>query len=171
MTPKQGRLEMPLQNQVAVTFTPEQLEQIRTAITTLNTVLKPQLVQLGPQSRMELAKMGDKTIGFVSKTLEHARNNPDLTPRYFNLDDADIDFHAVTILREFSGSLGTLSEMLQDTMTLSGSEAYTASLAFYNSVKNAAKDEQPGAKLIYDDLKARFPRGITVPSTPEPVTA
>ena len=120
---------------------------------------------------MELAKMGDKSIGFVSKTLEHARNNPDLAPRYFNIDDADIDFNAVTILREFSGSLGTLSEMLQDAMTLSGSEAYAASLAFYNSVKSAAKAEQPGAKLIYDDLRASFPRGTTVSSTPVPVTA
>ena len=31
---------MPLQNQVAVTFTTEQLTQIRTAIKTLNSILK-----------------------------------------------------------------------------------------------------------------------------------
>jgi hypothetical protein len=63
---------MPIQNQVAVTFTEEQITQIRGALQTLDTVLKPQLIQLGPQSRQELPKMGDKSIGFVSKTLEYA---------------------------------------------------------------------------------------------------
>ena len=43
-------------------------------------------------------------------------------------------------------------------MTLSGSEAYVASLAFYNSVKQAAKINIPGAKAISEDLKLRFTR-------------
>jgi hypothetical protein len=162
---------MPLQNQIAVSFTPEQLTQIRNAIQILNSVLRPQLIQLGPQSRQELAKMGDKSIGFVSKILEYARTNPDFAPRYFNIDDATTDFNAVTLLREFNNSLSTLAEMVQDTMTLSGSEAYAASLSFYSSVKSAAKDEQPGAKLIYDDLRARFPRATVASPAPETAKA
>jgi hypothetical protein len=43
-------------------------------------------------------------------------------------------------------------------MTLSGSEAYVASLAFYNSVKQAARINVPGAKAIAEDLKLRFAR-------------
>jgi len=38
-----------------------------------------------------------------------------------------------------------------------GSEAYTASLIFYNAVKGAAKAGVPGMKTIYDDLQSRFP--------------
>ena len=39
---------------------------------------------------------------------------------------------------------------------MAGSEAYIASLSYYNSVKMAAKLNVPGAKPIYDDLKKRF---------------
>ena len=163
--------KMPLQNQVAVTFTADQLTLIRTALQTLNSALRPQLVQLVPQSRQELPKMGDKSIGFVSKTLEHARNNPDFAPRYFSIEEASIDFNAVTLLREFNNTLGSLAEMVQDTMMLSGSEVYAASLSFYNAIKGAAKDGQPGAKLIYDDLRARFPRNTVIAAAPEVVTA
>jgi hypothetical protein len=40
-------------------------------------------------------------------------------------------------------------------MTLSGSEAYTVALIFYNAAKNAAKSKVPKAETICDDLSAR----------------
>jgi hypothetical protein len=43
---------------------------------------------------------------------------------------------------------------------MSGSEAYTAALAYYNSVKQAAKMNVPNAKSIYKDLKQRFEKRI-----------
>jgi hypothetical protein len=44
-------------------------------------------------------------------------------------------------------------------MILSGSEAYSAGLMFYNSTKNAAKSKIQKAESIYNDLSARFPWG------------
>ena len=41
---------------------------------------------------------------------------------------------------------------------VAGSEAYQAALMFYNAVKAAAAQDIPGAKEVYADLKARFPR-------------
>jgi hypothetical protein len=40
---------------------------------------------------------------------------------------------------------------------VAGSEAYQTALLFYNSVKTAAAQDIPGAKEIYEELKARFP--------------
>jgi hypothetical protein len=40
---------------------------------------------------------------------------------------------------------------------VAGSEAYQSSLIFYNSVKMAARQDIPGAKAIYEELKKRFP--------------
>ena len=48
-------------------------------------------------------------------------------------------------------------DRLDDTMTLSGSEAYGAVLTFYNYIKGAAKSNVPGAQTIFDDLSTRFP--------------
>jgi hypothetical protein len=45
---------------------------------------------------------------------------------------------------------------LDDTTMEAGSESYVAALSYYNSVKQAAKMNIPGAKPIYDDLKKRF---------------
>jgi len=53
--------------------------------------------------------------------------------------------------------LQQLVNLVDDTMLLSGSEAYMASLAFYNYIKGAEKAGVAGADMIYDDLKKRFP--------------
>jgi hypothetical protein len=53
--------------------------------------------------------------------------------------------------------LAQLLIQIKDTIILAGREAYTHSLLFYNNAKLAAKNNVPGAKEIYDDLKVRFP--------------
>lgn len=45
---------------------------------------------------------------------------------------------------------------LRDTQTLAGNEAYAAALAYYNSVKQAAKMNVPNAKTIQEELGNRF---------------
>ena len=45
---------------------------------------------------------------------------------------------------------------MDDSLALSGSAAYTASLAYYQSIKTAMKMNVPGAATIADDLSARF---------------
>ncbi|MDR1340305.1 MAG: hypothetical protein LBK58_09675 [Prevotellaceae bacterium] len=50
-----------------------------------------------------------------------------------------------------------LSDSIDDTVIIAGSDAYQAALIFYNAVK-AAPAHIPGAKEVYSDLKARFPK-------------
>jgi hypothetical protein len=50
-----------------------------------------------------------------------------------------------------------LHENVDDTTMVAGSEAYQFALIFYNSVKMAARQDIPGAKAIYGELKKRFP--------------
>jgi hypothetical protein len=50
-----------------------------------------------------------------------------------------------------------LSDNIDDTVLVAGSEAYQAALVFYNAVKAAAAQDIPGAKEVYSDLKNRFP--------------
>ena len=56
-------------------------------------------------------------------------------------------------------------EKLDDTTLLTGSEAYSAALVFYNALKGAAKAGEPGMKTVYADLQSRYPgRGQVVPA-------
>ena len=101
--------------------------------------------------------MGDKTVAFVTKAAEHAAQNPSLVPPYVDLAELQKDLNAVEKLRAFYNPMAQMTKMLDDTMLLAGSEAYVAALAFYNAVKGAARANVPGAALIYEDLRERFP--------------
>ena len=60
-------------------------------------------------------------------------------------------------LRNLSQMLAPISDALDDSLMLSGSEAYQGALVFYSNVKSAAKVHVPKAQTVYDDLSTRFP--------------
>jgi hypothetical protein len=100
--------------------------------------------------------MGDKTVSFVQKSFEYAKRNKELAPAYLDLADMETDMKAVEVLREISQGLSSLSASVDDSLTLSGSEAYQAALLFYTNVKSASRAKVAGAASIYDDLSGRF---------------
>jgi hypothetical protein len=147
---------MPQENKVSITLKLEDLKKVLDALNAANAVLKPYLIALTPAERQELPKMSDGTAPFVQKTLEYAQTNSGFVPAYIDVKELKTDFDAVEALAQIFRPVEQLYFNLSDTMTLSGSEAYVASLAFYNSVKQAAKINVPGAKAIAEDLKLRF---------------
>ncbi len=150
---------MATENTISITILDEQKTQVLAALDTLNTILGPFLVALTPDDRMELPKMSDRSRPFVGKALDYAQDQPDLAPAYLNVPELKKDVEAVEVLTEFNRTLSRLNDNVEDTIMLAGSEAYSAALTFYNSVKQATKMNVPGAKTIYDDLKQRFNRG------------
>ncbi len=148
---------MSQKNRVSLNIPESDLAEIRTCIATLREKLLPHLVFISPEERQEMLKMGDKTIGFVQKSLEYCRSNPDLVPPYINLAELEVDVAAVEILRSLYQPVSQIYEGLSDTMSLSGSESYATCLMFYSGVKNAKKQDVKKAETIYSDLSARFP--------------
>jgi hypothetical protein len=118
--------------------------------------LAPFMVELGPDDRRALPKMGPKTIDFVARTLDHMRANPDLKPAYVDLDGLAIDLAAVGQLRSLLTPLQQIVDLLDDSLTLSASEAYGAALICYQNAKGAARLNEPGAKIVADDLARQF---------------
>jgi hypothetical protein len=62
-----------------------------------------------------------------------------------------------------------LNDGLDDTVMEAGGESYVNALSYYNSVKQVAKMNVPGAKSIHDDLKKRFEKtksgnGVSTPT-------
>ena len=133
------------------------LDEVKQKISESIALLNPYIVSLTPEERSDLAKLGDKTLAFVEKTKSHSTDNPQLRPAYFNPDEFAVDYNDFSNLRPLLNQVEQLLHNIEDTMMLAGSEAYIASLSFYNSAKDAAKRDVPGAKAVYDDLKVRFP--------------
>jgi len=144
-------------NLVSLNITEAELAELKAALEVLTTKLLPHLKTLSPEERMELPKMGNKTISFVQKTLEHCKENPELVPNYVNVDELAKDLQGVEALRVLYQPLLRITEGISDTMILAGSEAYSTALIFYNSIKYAMKSKIQKAEGIYKDLSARFP--------------
>jgi hypothetical protein len=132
-------------------------------------ILGPYLIALTPDDRRDLPKMSDGNAPFVDKALQYARTNPELTPAFVKVDELEIDIKAVNELSQLYRLAEKLCVGLNDTIMLSGSEAFVAALAIYKSVKVAASMNVAGAQPIYEDLKRRFEgqgrsNGTTVPT-------
>ena len=148
---------MSLASAISINIPPEVAAAVRTNLEAAITALAPYVQALTPEQRKKLPKMSDKTVAFVNKVVGYTDTNPEFTPVYLDVAELKVDFNAVSVLKPLSDLANQLASNLEDTSMLSGSEAYTASLLYYNSVRGAAKQGVANAETIYDDLKTRFP--------------
>ena len=121
--------------------------------------LRPYLQALTPEERTAMLKMGNKTVSFVQKAYEYARNNASFVPAFLDLDEFAADSAALNGLSPIHQLLEGLALDSGSTMMLAGSDAYAAALVLYNNIKFLAKNKQPGAQAAYEDLAQRFPGG------------
>ena len=147
---------MSSQKSVSIEIPAALLLEIQQLIVSANAKLAPYLVALTPQERQGLPKMADKTVAFVTKALQFAQSNPEFAPAYLDVPALQTDVKAVQDLTSLEHLLENLVSQLNDTIMLSGSEAYVAGLTYYQSAKVASNRNVPGAKIIYDDLSQRF---------------
>jgi len=134
----------------------DDLQAVQAAVQTLQARLVPHLVNIGPDEKRALSKMGSKSVDFVSKTLTYANTNPQFKPAFVDIDSFSSDVAAFGVLRSLQQPVSQLADMLDDSLALTGSDAMNAALAYYQSVKTANKLNMPGAATIADDLATRF---------------
>jgi hypothetical protein len=149
-----------MKNDKHTTAIPEAtITQVHGQISAVIQQLAPYTVALTPHERQTMLKMGDKSLAFVEKAHDYAVDNPPLTPSYLDMATFDVDFADAHGLWNVLTLVKQLEEAIEDTIMTAGSEAFHAALAFYHNVQAAAKDDIPGAKAIFEDLKTRFPGG------------
>jgi len=144
------------QNFVTAELTDAVKDEIITKIAEI-TALLPFVINLSPEERKQIPKMGDKSIAFVEKSLELAAANTELVPPYLSIEELGKDFQLSKQLFPIQMALASLSEKVSDTQMAAGSDAYAASLIFYNTMKGAARAGVPGVDTAVSQLKERFP--------------
>lgn len=147
---------MSYENRISLNLNSTDITTIKHALTTLDRLLKPHLKALKSDERRHLPKMADGNLPFVEKAMDYAQSDPEFAPKYLNVPEMKVDYSAVELLTSFIRPLEQLVDNLGDSITLSGSELFVASLTYYNTVKQAAKTDVPGAKFIAEDLAKRF---------------
>lgn len=144
---------MPSQN-ITATLSDADIQDIKAAFQTIQQKL-PFLVNLTPDERRSLVKMGDKSLAFVNNSLSAAQTNRDILPANFDVEEFTRDYQLSLALTELLTGLRQLEEQMDDTLMAVGSEAMNSSLTVYNYVKTAAKST-PGLKRVAEQLGERF---------------
>ncbi len=146
-----------MENKLNLILTDEEKTAVQANVQNLTASILEKLVSLTTSERVEMLKMGDKSMAFVEKAYEYANQYPQMAPNYLDMDGFKADWDAYKYLRNLKQSLLPLMEALDDSTMAAGSEAYQASLLYYQGVKMAAQNNIAGAREMHDDLQKRWP--------------
>lgn len=113
-----------------------------------------------------LPKIADGRLPFVEKCAQYAVSNPEFLPPFANVPEFQNDLQGFKDMREMIRPVRQVLDNMENSMYVSGSEAWQAAMNYYRSVQFQAKMGVPGAQTIYDDLRPLFEKR----STPEPPT-
>ena len=155
---------------ISATLSPDDQQAIRAAVETLHQKL-PFLIDLTMDYRRAIAKLGDKTQGFVQKAWEIANEHEHMFAQAF-LDEMRKDAQLLDALSPIERSIQTLAKKLNDTKMQVGAEAYAAARTVYIVTKT------PFAKAALrdasDDLARHYGRKrkteASTPTQPTPTT-
>ena len=126
--------------------------------------LLPFLVDLSPEERQSLPKMGDKSRAFVERCLELARQDDSFLPRNLDVSSFGNDVALFAALEPLRQRLAKLLELVEDTQILAGSEAYLAGLDVYHAAKRSGKGT--GLDDLLDRVGQRFANRRAAQETP-----
>jgi len=118
------------ENRVSANLSQADQQAVLAAIQTIREKL-PFLIDLTPEERRNLPKLGDKSQAFVAQAMTIATQNTDILPRGFDVAEFQKDVALLTALQPFMAALTQLQELVEDTYLEVGSEAYAAALAVY----------------------------------------
>ncbi len=141
---------------ISIEITQAELDQIYSYINSIKSGLSTHLVTLEKKDRMRVAKLSDHNFSFTEKSLDSMLQNPNLAPKFVDVVEMGKDLDAVKILRKILAPLKQITADIEDSILLAGSEAYTAALAYYHSIKGNMKMNVSGAETVYDELSKQF---------------
>lgn len=142
-------------NRVSAQLGEADRQAVLAAIETIRQRL-PFLVDLTPEERRTLPRMGEKSRGFVEQALLVAEQNPDILPRSFDVGEMRNDVALLSALSPTLHALSQLNELVDDTVMAVGSEAYASALLVYQFARAAGKG--PALDTALDGMAQRFAR-------------
>jgi hypothetical protein len=154
---------MSVQNQISIDIPQDIIDQVTQKMQECKTQLAPYLQALTVVQRSSLFKMGDKTVATVQKTKSYIQTNPEFVPSYMDKAEFLRDEAVVSKLNPLANLANQLTDDINDTITLAGSEALQAAMLYYGQIKEAQSKGIVTAKPIYEDLSKRFSKRAKTP--------
>ncbi|MCO5400576.1 hypothetical protein [Ralstonia soli] len=144
------------QNLISFQLTPADLAAVDTALKMLEDRLAS-LIDLSPDQRRTLVKMGDKSEAFARLAVDVLNANPKVLPGNFDLAELRRDLAGFDLLRSRLVRLTRLHERMSDSQLALGSDVMSGAMEGYALLKVAGHGE--GLDAARKALAARFSRG------------
>jgi hypothetical protein len=144
-----------MENRIDAALNSATRDQILDLIAQIRALL-PFLIDLSPEERQSLLKMGNRGRPFVEQALNLVEQDDSFMPRSFNKTEMRKDKDLDTMMQPVVIQMTQLFEAVNDTMMLVGSNLILAGLDVYRN----AKDNGKGANLdnLVPLLGQRFKR-------------
>lgn len=115
----------------------------------------PFLLALKPEDRKSILKLGPKSVKFVAEVRKLAAAHPELVPSAIDFPEFAKDADLVEALGRFQPELAQVSEAVEDTLMVAGSEAMNSALILYGILQTSAR-AVPGLDETVKELGQRF---------------
>jgi len=135
------------------------INDVMSKLNDINTIMLPYYQTMSEEEKKHLPKIADETIPFAEKADGFLDTEPKYNPQFIDIQETHKDFKNFQKVHPVLEKIQGMEKNFTNITISAGSDAMIQFLAYYNSVKRAAKIGVPGAKAIYDELRKRFPGG------------
>ncbi len=147
---------MALENLISLTFEDHELKKLGQGIQLIREVLTGKTINLTPEQRLQYGRVSNKNKLIIDKSKNYMEQYPDWIPKFLDKAEFDRDYTARNQVEIHAQLLENLAQQLIDTKTLLDHDNYTNALSFYRKVRFLARENEPGAKTVYQDMKVLF---------------
>jgi len=106
--------------------------------------------------RRQYQGAGVRRYGLMDKTMDYATEFIQFVPPTFSLQNLKGSMLNIEALRDIQILVEKISRLVNDGLLINGNQAYDETLMYYTSVRDQARRNVPGAKGLYDQLRALF---------------
>ena len=139
-------------------------DKITQALSALSDIAPDPALTLAERHRLNGS--GVRRLGFITKIFETAVLRPEFIPPFYDVEVMENLSFNIEYLRNIRSLALTVDRMANDALLLSGDESFRQSLMYYNSVRDAARRNVPGAQELFKILELFFRRGKMADSEP-----
>ena len=149
---------MPINNLNNAHLTEAQMNEIKTALSTLETALSALNVTLTPEERRTYGSVNEQNKLLINKVWDYRQNSPHLSQPDLDWAEFENDLKSRQFIENITHRVAAIVERLRNSKILHDYDNYQAALDDYAYTNYKAGSSAPGYETKMNELKQFFPR-------------
>ena len=149
---------MPINNLNNAHLTEAQMNDIKTALSTLETALSALNVTLTPEERRTYGSVNEQNKLLINKVWDYRQNSPNLSQPDLDWAEFENDLKSRQFIENITHRVAAIVERLKNSKILHDYDSYQAALDDYAYTSYKAGSNAAGYETKMNELKQFFPR-------------